>query len=104
MGHVKVRPSGRMHGKLIAGSVAVQGELEGELTCFGTLEITAGARVRGRLHARSLSVRRGSDVTAQVRIHPEPTPTPVQRPRRLEALQPDTRPHAGGLPAMKPFL
>lgn len=67
-GAVTLASGGRWTGNITADDVIVAGTLEGEINARTSLEITAEARVKGRISAARIAVAQGSVVDGEIRV------------------------------------
>jgi cytoskeletal protein CcmA (bactofilin family) len=65
-GALTLADGGRWTGNISADDVVLAGEMDGELHARGRVEITASARVQGRVVARGISIAAGAVVEAEL--------------------------------------
>ncbi|HRP34614.1 MAG TPA: polymer-forming cytoskeletal protein [Gammaproteobacteria bacterium] len=65
-GGLTLAEGGRWQGAIRADDVILAGELDGELLARGRVEITASARVRGRVVGNGISISQGAVVEADL--------------------------------------
>jgi cytoskeletal protein CcmA (bactofilin family) len=65
-GGLTLAEGGHWHGVIRADDVILAGELDGELLARGRVEITASARVRGRVVGSGISISEGAVVEADL--------------------------------------
>ena len=58
-GFCHVRDSGRLQGRLSAGDVRIEGELEGQIEARGKVELGARSRVKAEIRARGIAIADG---------------------------------------------
>jgi cytoskeletal protein CcmA (bactofilin family) len=67
-GAVTLAEGGRWEGQIRAADVVVAGELKGEINATDCLEITARAKIEGRISAGRIAMAEGSVVDGEMRI------------------------------------
>lgn len=67
-GFLHLRETGRLNGRLSAGDVRIEGELEGRVDARGKVELGARARVKADIHARGIAVAEGCVFDGQVHM------------------------------------
>jgi len=67
-GAVTLAEGGRWEGHIQADDVIVAGELKGEISARECLEITARAKIEGRISAGRIAMAEGSVVDGEIRI------------------------------------
>ena len=67
-GAVTLAEGGRWEGQIRAADVVVAGELKGEINATDCLEITARAKIEGRISAGRIAMAEGSVVDGEIRI------------------------------------
>jgi cytoskeletal protein CcmA (bactofilin family) len=65
-GALTLADGGRWTGNIRADDVVLAGQMDGELHARGRVEITASARVQGRVVARGISIAAGAVVEAEL--------------------------------------
>ncbi len=58
-GFCHLRDSGRLQGRLSAGDVRIEGELEGQIEARGKVELGARSRVKAEIRARGIAIADG---------------------------------------------
>jgi cytoskeletal protein CcmA (bactofilin family) len=76
--HLRVRPGGRITGRLEAKSLVVEGEVTGPSVTAERIEIGATARVRSNIRARVVTLAEGAFFEGDVRMDDTGAPsTPI---------------------------
>jgi cytoskeletal protein CcmA (bactofilin family) len=70
--HVTVAPTGRVDGEIRAQHVVVSGELKGNITALGKVEITSKADFYGEIRAKSIAVEDGAYIKGMIELDREP--------------------------------
>jgi len=81
-GSLVLGDSGSVTGDVQASYFLVAGEMMGNIKCHTQLHFASTARVTGDVHAQSLIIDEGSQVTGRYRVG-EPTPPPDEDKTRL---------------------
>lgn len=68
--HVTVRRGGRVHGTLIADSVEIEGEVQGNILVRKLLRIGSSGSVHGNVRYGSIAIAEGADLSAELRNVP----------------------------------
>ncbi|QDU71951.1 polymer-forming cytoskeletal protein [Mucisphaera calidilacus] len=68
MGHVHVEPGSGMIGRVVCGSLTIEGRYDGDATVFGAALLVEDADCRGVVRARSLSVPAGTTFYGKAHI------------------------------------
>ena len=66
-GPVTLAEGSHWHGGLKASNVIVSGELDGDLTATGRVEIRPGAKVRGSVTGQGIAIAEGAIIEGEVR-------------------------------------
>ena len=75
--HVTVGSKGRVDGEIRAQHVVVSGELRGNITALGKVEITSKADFYGDIKAKSISVEDGAYFKGMIELDREPHRKPA---------------------------
>ncbi|MCL2056392.1 MAG: polymer-forming cytoskeletal protein [Oscillospiraceae bacterium] len=73
-GHLIISPEGRLEGDIRAAGATISGYCKGEIEISGTLHITSGAKIIGRIQAGKLIIDEGASITAACFANAEKMP------------------------------
>jgi len=67
-GFCHVRDSGRLQGRLSAGDVRIEGEVEGQIEARGKVELGARSRVKAEIRARGIAIADGASFDGAIHV------------------------------------
>lgn len=79
MGRVGVEGPGEMIGRLVCGTLTNEGRFEGQVICYGEIELLPHSLTTGEIAARALKVERGATLRARAQIGVKQKVSPTAR-------------------------
>ncbi len=73
LGRVRVAKKAVAHGKIECGTLSVVGRILGQIKVNGHADLDSGAKISGKLSARSITVTKGATLDAEINIGPVST-------------------------------
>jgi cytoskeletal protein CcmA (bactofilin family) len=67
-GFCHVRDGGRMQGRLSAGDVRIEGEVEGQIEARGKVELGARSHVKAEIRARGIAIADGASFDGAIHV------------------------------------
>lgn len=72
-----ISENARVHGKVMAGHVIINGEVSGPVHSTELLEIQPKARIRGEVRYEALEMHQGATIDGELRRHPSDADRPL---------------------------